>query len=315
MMWQRIFWGKAARSRWVKILTIGFIIVNLCGYIGSYYLTHTRVAGEWGLGKVRSVNSKLPTALELEYTDLNIPIAGDLKSEQMLALWSIPARTAPAAGTILLFHGNDSSKSSLIASARVFHDLNYDCLLVDFRGAGDSTGTITTVGLREAEDVKTVFDYARSHYSSPLILYGISMGSAAIMRSIAVAEVRPAAVILELPYLRLIDSIGVRLKAFHLPKFPLAHALVFWGGTQHGYDGFAHNPIDYADRIKCPSLILHGRLDRWVTVAEIESLFDRLPSPKELAIFPTAGHNLLVTVDRQLWRDRVGNFMAQIHKS
>ncbi|NJN68699.1 MAG: hypothetical protein HC884_19335 [Chloroflexaceae bacterium] len=67
-----------------------------------------------------------------------------------------------------------------------------------------------------------------------------------------------------------------RFDAMHIPASPFAELLVFWGSVQVGYNGFAHNPIDDAERIACPTLVLHGEHDPWITQAEIESVVQRL---------------------------------------
>jgi hypothetical protein len=45
--------------------------------------------------------------------------------------------------------------------------------------------------------------------------------------------------------------------------FP-AELLVFWGGRQFGFNGFAHNPIRYAQALRCPALFQHGSKDNRV---------------------------------------------------
>ncbi len=41
---------------------------------------------------------------------------------------------------VLLFHGYTVSKSSLLTTAHVIHELGYGALLVDFYGSGGSSG-------------------------------------------------------------------------------------------------------------------------------------------------------------------------------
>ncbi|MEL7246147.1 MAG: alpha/beta hydrolase, partial [Cyanobacteria bacterium J06573_2] len=85
--------------------------------------------------------------------------------------------------------------------------------------------------------------------------------------------------------------------------------MVFWGGVQHGFNGFTHNPVIYAKSVECPTLILQGKLDKWTTLEEINEILQNLQGSKELVIFPDAGHDLLVTVDKQLWKRSVEKFL------
>jgi alpha-beta hydrolase superfamily lysophospholipase len=192
----------------------------------------------------------------------------------------------------------------------VFHGLNYNTLLVDFRGVGGSSGKTTTLGVREAKDVALALNFARKlDVERPLILYGISMGTAAILRAIAAENSQPDALILELPFARLLSAVKIRLQALNIPSFPLAELMVFWGSIQHRFNGFFHNPVAYATHVKCPTLILHGQRDRWTSQAEIDAIFENLHGSKQLVLFPSAAHQLLVTVDRELWSESIERFL------
>jgi alpha-beta hydrolase superfamily lysophospholipase len=61
-----------------------------------------------------------------------------------------------------------------------------------------------------------------------------------------------------------------------LPTFPAAQLLVFWGGVQQGFNGFRHNPAEYARSVKCPVLMMHGEHDSRVTVEQARNIFDNL---------------------------------------
>jgi uncharacterized protein len=290
-------------------LALAFLVIlNILAYSGAYLMTHYSEPGQWGLPKPNS--SKTPTAIDLSYSSQRLSVNDD----EWVETWLVPASGAEAKGTVLLFPGKDSSKAKqLLAPAQVFHDLHYNSLLVDFRGVGDSSGNTTTLGVRESEDVALVLKEAdRLQLQRPLVLYGISMGSAAILTAIAQEDVKPDGVILELPFARSIDALRSRVRALHIPSFPLAELIVFWGGVQHGFNAFAHNPVIYAAQVQCPTLIMHGSLDQWTTIDEIKEILQNLRGSKDLVLFPNTGHTLLVTVDRELWKGSVDNFLQGI---
>jgi uncharacterized protein len=291
-------------------LLIIFIILNTFSYIGAYALTHYTTPGHLGLGETRPINKKSPKAIELEYTIQRIPI----NQTEWLETWFIPVSNSFSKGTVLLFPGKGSSKGrQLLAPAQAFHNLGYNTLLVDFRGVGGSSGNTTTVGMKEAKDVAIAFNYAlKSNFQKPLILHGISMGSVAILKAVAQENIYPQAIILELPFARFLDTVRSRLREVSLPTFPMAELIVFWGSVQHRVNGFRHNPVTYANQIKCPTLLFHGKLDRWTSVAEIEEIAHNLHFYKRLIIFPTAGHAILVSVDKKSWYQNVNNFLELI---
>ncbi len=289
-----------------RTIIISFLAVNGMGYGGSYLLTHYQTSSNVSFGIPRPKNYQSPADFNLTYISKRIPI----NEAEWLDTWLIKANHSNSLGTVILFHGKGSTKSSLLASAKEFHLLNYDTLLVDFRGAGDSSGNKTTIGVKEAEDVTLVVNYLpKLNLQKPVILYGISMGSAAILRAIAQHNIQPDRIILELPFVRLLNAVKNRLKIYSIPSFIMGELFVFWGGLQHGFNGFAHNPVDDAKVVNCPTLILSGKRDPIVDISEVEELYHNLDVKKNMVIFPEAGHQLLVTVDKQLWLKNVRDFL------
>jgi uncharacterized protein len=219
-----------------------------------------------------------------------------------------------AKGTIIMFPGNRDAKGKfLLAPARGFHDLQYNALLVDFRGVGGSSGHETTLGFKEAKDVALAWKYAKeAKLPAPYILHGISMGSAAVLRAVAAENVRPDGLILESPFARSIDAVRSRIGKRNIPTFPLAELIVFWGSVQHGFNAFSHNPVNYASQVQYPTLILQGEEDPWIYKKEIDEIFQNLRGAKKLTVFPKTGHSLLITADKTLWKNSVKSFLEQI---
>jgi uncharacterized protein len=293
-----------------KIALIAFTTINFLTYLVAYNITHLHSPGEFSFGISRPINTKLPSDFGLKYKTDRISIA----QSEWLETWLIPARNSTSKGTVLLFPGNLVSKSNqLITVAQVFHQLDYDSLLVDFRGVGGSSGNTTTLGWQEAQDVASVMEYVRKiDRQRPIILYGVSMGSVAILTAIAREKIKPDAIVLELPYARLIDAVRSRVINSYLPTFPISELLVFWGGLQHGFNGFDHNPVDYARQVKCPTLLLHGKQDRWTSITEINEIFNNINAKKQLITFDRSGHNLLASTDKELWKQSVEKFLNTI---
>ncbi|MEO0534142.1 MAG: alpha/beta fold hydrolase [Cyanobacteria bacterium P01_A01_bin.123] len=295
-----------AKRWWVRALLIGVISLNAIAFLSAYGMTHLCSPGQICVGLPRPNSDQTPADLGLAYTTQRL----EVNDAEWIETWFIPS-AQPSSGTVLLFPGNGGSKATqLLAPAQVFHGLGYDALLTDFRGVGGSSGQTTTLGTREAQDVALVMAQAEQlNLTPPLTLYGVSMGTAAIMNAIATQSVTPDAIVLELPFVRLVDSVKSRLRAVHVPPFPLAELIVFWGSIQHGFNGFTHNPIVYAQQINSPTLVFQGEQDKWISVNEVEALVQNLQGPKQLVVFPNAGHNLLVTVDQAFWQRHIQQFL------
>ena len=291
-----------------KTLLVGVLALNGIGYTAAYTITHYKSSHRLDIGIGRSQNYNSPRDFDLEYKTHKIPVADD----GWLDSWFIKSN-AKSQGVVILFHGKDSNKSSLLAAARIFHQLHYNTLLVDFRGAGNSSGDTTTIGIEEAKDVVAAIDYLpQLNIQQPPILYGISMGSAAILRAVAKEQIQPKAIILELPFSSLLSAVRIRLANAALPPSPMAELIVFWGGVQHGFNGFAHRPVEYAEAVNCPTLVMVGKRDRSVNLKAVNILYKNLSVPKEMVVFPEAGHEILASSNPKLWRQAIKAFLQAI---
>lgn len=225
-----------------------------------------------------------------------------------LEAWSIPVERPK--GLVVLFHGYASSKSSLLPQATILADLGWQTMPVDFYGSGGSSGTSTTLGVLEAKDVAAALEVARMQSVAPVVLYGISMGGAALLRAVAMEDARPDALIVEGTYDTLLGTVRNRFRSMAVPAWPAAELLLYWGGRQQGFDAFAHNPVAYAERVDVPTLVLHGEDDPRVTLDEAQRLHAALGPHGELAVVPDAGHVTLAEVAPGPWRAAVGEFLA-----
>jgi len=273
-----------------------------------------------GVRVPRPENVRTPEAVGLTYETHTI----SLPKGEFLEAWFSPvnqstALSSPVAasrGVVLMFAPYGGSKQSLLASGQIFHELGYDVLWVDFRGAGGSTGSDTTLGVREGEDVAYAVWYVEQTWAGkPVVLFGGSLGAVAVMRAIAHENISPAAVILESPFDRLLNTVRHRFSASGLPAFPGAEALLFWGGMQKGINGFSHNPVEYAEMMTMPVLLMHGEADTRVTNADAEAIFSQLPGPKSLVFFPTVGHGAFASEHPQQWTHQVKTFLLGIEPS
>lgn len=324
-MKKRFRWFRTHRkSTLLILLVLGLLLFNLVVFIHAWAQTHYVQGGTrtqsplslsvWQKAKVlvtgvrvpRPVNETDPGHWGLDFTTHR----SQARDGSSLEAWHVSHPRSR--GLVLLFHGYAASKDKLLPEARAFHDLGLAVFLVDFRGSGGSSGCETTIGVEEANDVAEALRFAQDRWpNQPLILFGQSMGAAAILRALALDGFQPQAIVLESPFDRLLSTVKNRFSAMGLPAFPAAHLLVFWGGVQQGNNGFRHNPVDYAAKVHCPALLLHGEVDPWVTLEEADSLFQNLGGPKRFEVFPGLGHEPFVTAQPESWKRLVSQFLWQ----
>jgi len=175
-----------------------------------------------GVDMPRPHNSLTPDKLGPACRAVVIPETNGIK----LGAWYCPA--APSDPLVILFHGYAGDKSGMLPEAGAFLEMGCSVMLVDFRGSGDSSESYTTVGYYEADDVAAAVHYARTQLPhSKLVLYGGSMGAAAVLRAVARCGVQPDAIIVESVFDNMLNTVRHRFEAMGVPSFPGAQLLVF----------------------------------------------------------------------------------------
>lgn len=304
-------------------IAAAFLLLNVAAYRHARAMTRfvpgvRRTASPEKLSKLQKVavllsgvrlsrpeNGATPKDLGLAYETVNFPGAGGLSAEA----WWIRAKNR--AGLVILFHGYADSKSALVKTAREFNRFGYDAMLVDFNGSGGSAGKDTSLGFHEAEVVASAVRWAAKEIPDQKpVLYGVSMGAAAVLRAVGTGAVEPRAVIVESPFDRMLSAVRHRFERMGVPWFPSAHLLLFWGGVQRGFNGFDHNPVDYARTVRCPTLLLFGDQDVYISLTETESIFANLSGEKTLKVFAGAGHEHFAVARPKEWRETVRGFLS-----
>ncbi|MBC8110366.1 MAG: alpha/beta fold hydrolase [Verrucomicrobia bacterium] len=320
---RQLFRKKIFRRVFI-LFVIGFLLFNVVAFNHAYKFTHFTEANAartqepkdlslaqklnalfFGITNPKPLNLKKPSVTFEEIT---------IQSRSKLAGWYVKVNNPK--GTFILFHGYANAKFSMLERANLLRELGYDTLLIDFEGCGDSEGNETTVGYREADDVKASVDFVKNTGENRIFLLGTSMGAVAIMRAIAEKGVKPVAVVLECPFGTMHQTVVSRFKLMKVPSFPFAGLLMFWGGIQTNFWAFSHNPDEYARKINCPALLMYGEKDDKVDRTEIDAIFQNLPTKKLIKTFPQSLHNIFPSTPKTIppaseWRKTIETFIAE----
>ena len=259
-----------------------------------------------GVHLPRPVDERPPSVLAPQAQALTIPSTAPIT---LSGWYASHDATSPL---VIFFPGYSTEKTRLLLEARQLHAMGVSVLLMDFRGSGGSSESYVTLGMLEAEDVAAAFRYARQHLAptpSPILLYGQSMGSAAILRAIHAHGIAPDAIILESVFDTMLNTVRNRFNSMGLPSFPSAELLTFWGGTLFGFNAFTHRPVDYARSISCPVLFLHGADDPRATLDDDRRVFDAAPAPKQFVTFENVGHDSYAAHHPAQWQPTLRAFL------
>lgn len=309
-IWKRVGW----------VVGILFIIGNIIIYNHAYRFTHfvneevekTKKPEELsfsekfkvlfsGISVPKPINTRFPTR-PFESFRIN--------SLEKLEAWKI--EMPQARGIVIMFHGYSSAKSGLLPYSQEFNEKGYSTVLVDFMGSGGSTGYTTTIGFKESSDVRAAFNAIKSQYpNEEIILFGCSMGAVAILKAVDEYDLKPDKIILECPFGSMLTTTKKRFEAMHVPQFPFAHLLLFYGGLQTGFNPFKHNPTEYAKGVDINTLLLYGAKDQRVSRAEIDQIFDNLAGEKRLIVFEKSAHEIYLNDHYEDWNTVVDEFLMQ----
>jgi len=315
---------RVARLLLAALLT-ALVCVNLVAYMQARAMTSFTQGGQRtprperlgifekaavfisGVQVPRPQNTKTPGTVGLTFETYQF----SSKNGATIEAWYIPGKNERL--VVALFHGYAASKSTLLNVAQALHELGYATLLVDFYGSGGSSGGDTTIGVEEAHDVVAAMSFLRQKWPDRrIVLYGISMGGAAVLRAIATEGVKPDAVIVESTFDTLLNTGKSRFHAAGLPGSPFSELLIFWGSVQRGFNFFAHNPVDYARSVNCPALILHGEKDERAPLEQARAVAQAMGKNGRLIVYAGVPHMPIVDARPAEWRRDVNEFLQRV---
>lgn len=174
---------------------------------------------------------------------------------------------------ILYFHGNAGDLSGWQFVAEDFTALGYNVLIIDYRGFGKSTGTLSEKGLYRDGDAAYRWLVENGFPPENIIIYGRSIGTGVAVDLASRNACRT--LILESPY----SSLG-RLAN---EKFPLFFPSLLLR--------FSFDNVNKINRVKSPVIFLHGSDDTLIPASHSRRLFTRFVGRKKLIIVPQGAHN------------------------
>jgi pimeloyl-ACP methyl ester carboxylesterase len=181
-------------------------------------------------------------------------------------------------GIIFFLHGNEGDLSTWLTTTKFYEDVNYDLLMIDYRGYGKSTGKISSES-QFYDDVEKSWNYIVEKYTNKVkIIYGRSLGTAPAA-SLS-KKAMPDLTILVSPYYNMTEM----LNSYYpwVPRFLLKYPL---------------DTASFVESIKNSILIIHGNKDSLIPIEHSRKLvkLNKLASIEEI---PDADHNDIHLFDK-----------------
>jgi pimeloyl-ACP methyl ester carboxylesterase len=225
------------------------------------------------------------------------PAGADLTASDgiRIAGWYIPAASGDkAAPTIVLAHADGKDKSQMLAWAKLLHP-DYNLVLFDFRNHGQSSGSTTTLGVREVLDLQAVIDWLDQTKSPTAIaVLGVSMGGATAIDE-AATDTRVEALIVDSTHATMVSALQAQLESRGFPlALPGAWSILLGGLLRTGEDLSLADPVEAMSHIGGrPVLIVAGGEDHAIgrsDAAELMAAARQDGAKVELQTCPGAGH-------------------------
>ena len=229
-----------------------------------------------------------PAAVGMYYEEVALVASDGVR----LAGWYLPL--ADARGTVLFCHGNAGNISHLLAVAEDAHRLGLGILLFDYRGYGQSEGTLSEEGTYR--DAAAAWDYLVSEAGVPserIVVIGRSLGGPIAAR--LARDKTPAALFLEATFTS-IPKLGQEL----YPIFPV--------GLLARYE---YPTLEYLKQVQCPVLVSHSRDDELIVFAHGQRLYEAASQPKAFTEL-RGGHSSAFSEDAATYEAGVEAFLTEV---
>lgn len=174
-----------------------------------------------------------------------------------LGCLSIVPDSSATSGSVILIHGEDQTRDSLLELAKTLHAAGYGVIAYDQRATGSSSGRYHGEGQYEATDLQALIGYLFIHEQvhQPLTLIGFGIGADAALLATG-EEPRIDRVVAVRPYLstsRWLDALRERHGTLYIPFFRTV--MWFWYDIRSGYAASYRDP-DQVSGVKAPALVL-----------------------------------------------------------
>ncbi len=232
--------------------------------------------------------TRTPTDLGIPFEEITFPTEDGLT----LSGWYIPARNGR---TLIACHGIYDNREQFLEPACALARHGYGFLIYDARAHGKSGGTLSTYGYHEVKDVAAAVRYLQTRPdvdASQLGIMGNSLGGITAIR--AAARIPKLRVIVSesafADFARDIRSAFTRFT--HLPAFPFASLVIFWGQRLAKIDLKDIRPVrDISALAPRPILLISDLADEIVEEPlDGELLYANAGEPKALWQIPECHH-------------------------
>lgn len=177
-------------------------------------------------------------------------------------------------GLVFFLHGNAGNLQTWATDLEFYQRINYDLVMMDYRGYGKSTGKISNE-LQLHQDVRAVWDHFSPQYENHLkVIVGRSLGSALATRLAVDVD----------PDLLILVSAFTSMKAMAASEYPFAPLFLLKYPLQTDA---------IINQVKAELLFINGAEDKLTPTQHSQTLFELSDTQKHLVEIEGADHGAI----------------------
>lgn len=252
-----------------------------------------------------------PSEVGMEADQIVVRLADETKTP----MWIIKGDQTDGP-VVLATHGWSSSRYGMLRLAAMLAPHASRIVLYDLRGHGESTASITTLGVRETDDLVELLDHVMIE-DRPLVLFGSSLGATTALRAAVVLKGRDSpkllGLILQAPYSNDAEPVIGHFKIHGAPPQPFVFlATMLLKVLVRGYG--AYDAVALARELDCDLLVLHGTADPISPHDSARRIAEAAPR-STFVEFGAAGHSRLAQHAPDRYLEAVETFFQKIYQN
>jgi pimeloyl-ACP methyl ester carboxylesterase len=258
-----------------KVTIIAVVVYVVASAVMAYVIWHP----------YRKAVHTDPGKYGLSYETVSFPSADGIT----LRGWYVDT---PGEKTVMVLHGSGSVKDNYInmEMSRVLANAGYDILLFDFRGHGESDGSIFSLGKWETRDIAGALAYLESRGVREVGVLAYSMGAASALLA-APDHPQMRVIVADSSFARLstvMQSEGSKAIFFMPLMYP---GVTLMSKVMFGIDPDETQPMKAVAQMKDrPLFLIHSTGDSLIPVSEIYELEKAGSGNHNLEVWVAQGH-------------------------
>ena len=281
-------------------MVTGLVILKTVAVLAGFVLVASLLQFLMSIHPLRHHSQDTPGDYGLKFENVSFRTSDTITIKG----WLIGSEKAK--GTVIIGHGYPFDKWNVLPVVKFLYP-EYNLLLYDHRYFGESSGSVTTVGIKETEDVKAAVDFVHKRFTEkPVALYGFSLSASAML----MAGTKVNAIVTDSAYANLENMVQQMYRIFGPLKFPFVQTTNLFSMIFFGKHPRKVSPALAVQDSKVPILVIHGEKDSQIPVENAYLLKESNPDI-ELWIARNSDHVQAHALYKKEYEKRIKDFLRK----